>query len=126
MAGGTAAGVIASRLTVADPSLKVLVLEAGPHTRDQLLHVQPARYLAHLAPTSTTVRFYVGNKSDHLDGRQVVVPAGACLGGGSSVNFAMYTRGSASDYDDWKNVYGNQGWGAEDLIPLFQKVTSIL
>ncbi|EIN08874.1 alcohol oxidase [Punctularia strigosozonata HHB-11173 SS5] len=119
--GGTAAGVIAGRLAAADSNLRILVLEAGPHTRDQLIHTQPARYLAHLAPTSTTVRFYVGKPSEHLGGRQVVVPCGACLGGGSSVNFAMYTRASASDYDDWKNIYGNHGWGSNDLNPLLRK-----
>jgi alcohol oxidase len=34
----------------------------------------------------------------------------------------MYTRASASDYDDWKRVHGNRGWGSEDLIPLLKKV----
>jgi alcohol oxidase len=34
----------------------------------------------------------------------------------------MYTRASASDYDDWKNIYGNAGWGAAELLPLLKKV----
>ena len=34
----------------------------------------------------------------------------------------MYTRASASDYDDWENIYGNPGWGSKDLIPLLEKV----
>lgn len=34
----------------------------------------------------------------------------------------MYTRASASDYDAWKTVYGNPGWGSDDLIPLLRKV----
>jgi choline dehydrogenase-like flavoprotein len=34
----------------------------------------------------------------------------------------MYTRASASDYDDWERVHGNAGWGSEDLIPLLKKV----
>jgi alcohol oxidase len=120
--GGTAAGVIAGRLAAADPTLKILLLEAGGHTKDQLFHTQPARFLVHLAPTSTTVKFYVGRESEHLGGRRPIVPVGACLGGGSSVNFTMYTRASASDYDDWKNIYGNEGWGYEDLLPLLKKV----
>ncbi|KAI0301549.1 alcohol oxidase-like protein [Multifurca ochricompacta] len=33
----------------------------------------------------------------------------------------MYTRASASDYDDWEKVYGNPGWGSKDLIPLLKK-----
>jgi len=34
----------------------------------------------------------------------------------------MYTRASASDYDDWKTMYENPGWGSDDLIPLLKKV----
>jgi alcohol oxidase len=34
----------------------------------------------------------------------------------------MYTRASASDYDAWKTVYENPGWGSDDLIPLLRKV----
>ena len=35
---------------------------------------------------------------------------------------AMYTRASRSDYDDWETVYGNVGWGSNDLVPLLEKV----
>ena len=34
----------------------------------------------------------------------------------------MYTRASASDYDDWKTVHENPGWGSNELIPLLKKV----
>ncbi len=34
----------------------------------------------------------------------------------------VYTRAAGSDYDDWENVYGNKGWGSDDLIPLLKKV----
>ncbi|TFK52445.1 hypothetical protein OE88DRAFT_1657716 [Heliocybe sulcata] len=119
--GGTAGCLIASRLSSASPSLRILVLEAGPHTRNDLFHTQPARYLYHIRPDSTTVKFYVAKESEELLGRQLVVPCGQCLGGGSSVNFAMYTRAAASDYDDWENVYGNEGWGYKDLLPLLKK-----
>src|SRR5882762_8469590 len=33
----------------------------------------------------------------------------------------MYTRASASDYDDWETVYQNPGWGSKNLIPLLRK-----
>lgn len=85
-AGGASGCVVAGRLAAADPSLKILVVEAGPHTRDDVMHTQPARYLTHLRPGSTTVKFNVGKESPHLGGRSAVVPCGQCLGGGSSVN----------------------------------------
>ncbi|KAF8905672.1 GMC oxidoreductase-domain-containing protein, partial [Mucidula mucida] len=119
--GGAAACVIAGRLAAADPSLKLLILEAGEHTKDLAAHVQPARYFSHLAPTSKTVTFNVGKKSEHIGGRSLVTPSGRCLGGGSSVNFTMYTRAAASDYDDWENKFNNPGWACKDLLPLLKK-----
>ncbi|KAI8990422.1 alcohol oxidase-like protein [Trametes punicea] len=119
--GGTCGCIIAGRLAAADPTSSILVLEAGPPTRDDPQHTQPARYLHHLQPGSKTVKFHVGRESAALGSRSPVVPCGQCLGGGSSVNFAMYTRASASDYDDWANVYGNGGWSSKDLLPLLRK-----
>jgi alcohol oxidase len=140
--GGTAACVIASRLSAADPSLKILLVEAGPHTYGLQSHIQPARFLSHLAPTSKTVAFNVGRPSKNLNGRSLVIQSGRCVGGGSSVNcrpsssfvpvtecehwiilaVMLYTRAAASDYDDWEKTYGNPGWGSRDLISLLKKV----
>ncbi|KAI0643099.1 alcohol oxidase-like protein [Trametes meyenii] len=119
--GGTAGCVLAGRLAAADPSLSILIIESGPTTRDDPLHTQPARYLHHLRPDSTTVKFNVGKESASLGGRAPIVPCGQCLGGGSSVNFTMYTRASASDYDDWATMYGNKGWSSAELLPLLRK-----
>ncbi|KAJ7357002.1 GMC oxidoreductase-domain-containing protein [Mycena albidolilacea] len=118
---GTTGSLIAGRLASADPSLRILILEAGEHTRGLAAHIQPARYLSHLAPTSTTVTFNVSEPSQNLGGRPLITPSARCVGGGSSINFLMYTRASASDYDDWETVYGNSGWGSKDLIPLLEK-----
>lgn len=53
-----------------------------------------------------------------MGGREVVVPAGRILGGGSSINLSMYTRAQAADYDAWNTP----GWSAKDMIPLCNKV----
>ncbi|KAI0759054.1 alcohol oxidase-like protein [Fomes fomentarius] len=119
--GGTTGCVVAGRLAAADPSLTILVVESGPATHNDTLHTQPARYFYHLRPETTTVKFHVGRESAALGGRAPVVPTGQCVGGGSSVNFMMYTRAAASDYDDWANVYGNRGWSSDDLLPLLRK-----
>ena len=84
--GGTCACIVAGRLADADPSLRILIVEAGPPTRDDPLHAQPSRYLYHLRPDSSTVRFNVGAPSASLGGRAPIVPCGQCVGGGSSVN----------------------------------------
>lgn len=118
--GGTVACVIAGRLLTADPSLKILVVESGDHSRDRQYHYQPCRFLENLAPTSTTVTFNAGKPSPLLNGRPLIVPCGRALGGGSTVNFMVYVRSAASDYDDWAK-HGNEGWSTADLLPLMKK-----
>ncbi|KAJ3553624.1 hypothetical protein NM688_g3508 [Phlebia brevispora] len=118
--GGTASCVIAGRLADADPSLKILVVEAGPHTLNEPAHVQPARFGTHLVPGSKTMTFHVTAPEEAMGGRRSVVPCAQAVGGGSTVNFMMYTRTSASDFDDWEK-FDNPGWGSKDLIPLVKK-----
>ncbi|KAE9385301.1 alcohol oxidase [Gymnopus androsaceus JB14] len=117
--GGTTACVVASRIAQADPSLKILIIEAGSHTEDLIDHVQPGRCLN--LSLAHTFSHFDSIPSDALGGRSIRVLTGCCLGGGSAVNGMMYTRASASDYDDWEKV-GNPGWGSKDLIPLARKV----
>lgn len=52
--GGTAACVVAGRLAKADPSLKILLVEGGKNNYNDPTVVNPAVYLSHLAPTSST------------------------------------------------------------------------
>ncbi|KAJ7436330.1 GMC oxidoreductase-domain-containing protein [Mycena latifolia] len=119
--GGTAACITASRLAAAFPDLTILVLEGGPTTKDKKEHIQPGQYITHLAPTSKTMQFYKSAASDHAAGRSVVVASGRCVGGGSSVNFMLYNRPAASDFDDWETEFGNVGWSSKDLILMLQK-----
>ncbi|KAG1746078.1 GMC oxidoreductase-domain-containing protein [Suillus lakei] len=116
--GGTTACVVAGRLAAYDPSLRILILEAGQHTLNKPIHVQPYQYPFNQVPTSTTVTFNIGNPSPRLNDRAPIVPCGRCVGGGSCVNFMVYTRAPASDFDDW----GANGWESENLIPLMKKL----
>jgi alcohol oxidase len=72
-----------------------------------------------MAPDSKTATLYVSKSTPHVAGRNCAVTVGNILGGGSSINFMVYTRPAASDYDDWNT----EGWTFQDLIPLFKKVT---
>ncbi|TCD71566.1 hypothetical protein EIP91_007313 [Steccherinum ochraceum] len=119
--GGTTACVVAGRLAAADPSLRILIIEAGPATQDDLAHTQPARYATHLLPDSKTIKVVEASPSEYVGGRAVAIVGGQCLGGGSSVNFVTYTRASASDYDDWETKHGNPGWGYKDMLPYLKK-----
>ncbi|CAE6439198.1 unnamed protein product [Rhizoctonia solani] len=116
--GGTTGCVAAGRLAKTNPELNILLVEQGPNNYQEPNVVTPALFLSHQAPASKTAVFWQGNKTDALNGRSPIVPTGRILGGGSSINFLMYTRPSASDFDDWKT----EGWGSKDILPLLRKM----
>ncbi|EPS41776.1 hypothetical protein H072_4285 [Dactylellina haptotyla CBS 200.50] len=118
VAGGGAAGcTLAARLAKAAPSLSILIIEAGINNRDVPQVIYPALFLSNLAPDSKTATFHVGKANEHMNGREPIVPVGGCLGGGSSINFMMYTRAQGIDYDGWNM----EGWCQKDLLPLLKK-----
>ena len=78
-----------------DPSVFFLIpipqiVEAGPHTRDEPNHVQPARCFSSLMRPTETFTFHVAKPSPALYNRSLVVPTGRALGGGSSVNCTKF------------------------------------
>lgn len=116
--GGTAACVVAGRLAEADPKLSILVIEGGQDNRGVSSVEHPIFYLENLLPTSTTALFYQGNESKNLAGRAPIVPSGGTLGGGSSINFMLYTRAQRSDFDSWNTP----GWSGDEIYPFLKKV----
>ncbi|KZV84968.1 alcohol oxidase [Exidia glandulosa HHB12029] len=118
---GAAGCIIAARLAAADPTLRITLLEGGRHTLNDPAVTTPGAYLNHLIPGAPYTRFITSEPSEHLGGRYTTVQAGGCVGGGTAINFMMYTRGAASDYDDWEVEHENPGWGFESLLPMFEK-----
>ncbi|KAH9904388.1 GMC oxidoreductase [Xylariomycetidae sp. FL2044] len=116
--GGSAGCVVAGRLAEADPNLSVLIIEGGRNNHQDLTVTTPALYLNQLKPSSDATLFYQARKSPYLADRACIVPAGGILGGGSSINFMLYTRGQAVDFDSWKTP----GWTADDLWPYLKKL----
>ena len=110
--------MVAGRLALADPSLSILLIEAGKNNYQEPTVRNPILFLTHLAPGSNTVRFYKAKPSGHLLGREAILPAGSILGGGSSINFMLYTRAQGVDFDSWET----KGWYQDDMLPLLNKV----
>jgi alcohol oxidase len=117
--GGTAACVVAARLADADPGLTILVIEQGPNSFDVPTIVHPSLFLSGLMPTSNATLFYQGNKESQLHDRQLTVPSGGTLGGGSSINLMMYSRAQNIDFDSWNTP----GWATEEILPYLKKVS---
>jgi len=115
--GGSAGCVLASRLSE-DPSVRVVLLEAGPGAGG-FWNRMPAGGMKHLGTERDWL--LVTEPDPSLNGRQGYWSAGRMLGGGSSVNGMIYIRGDRSDYDQWERDLGCTGWGWSDVLPFFRK-----
>ncbi|KAI1390620.1 putative alcohol oxidase [Hypoxylon trugodes] len=115
--GGCAGCIIASRLSDADATLSILVIESGKNNYELPIVTHLGFWFTHLAPGNDYTRILQGPKSKQLSGRQAAVPIGHILGGGTSINMAMYSRAVRSDLDSWKAP----GWSADELLPYMKK-----
>jgi len=115
--GGSCGCVVAGRLANLDHNLQVMLVEAGESNLNNPWVYRPGIYPKNMKLDSKTATFYYSRPSEWLGGRRAVVPVAHVLGGGSAINFMMYTRASASDYDDFQA----KGWTTKELLPLMKK-----
>ncbi len=115
---GTAGCLLANRLS-ADPSKRVLLIEAGRKDDYHWIHI-PVGYLYCIGNPRTDWR-YKTEADAGLNGRALLYPRGKTLGGCSSINGMIYMRGQARDYDHWADLTGNPEWRWNAVLPDFKR-----
>jgi choline dehydrogenase len=100
-----------------DPSIRVLLLEAGVSGEADPNILTPGRWVSLMG--SSYDWNYATEPEPGLCGRRSAVPRGKAHGGSSAINAMVHLRGSRSCYDGW-HACGNPGWSDEDLQPFFQ------
>jgi choline dehydrogenase len=113
---GSAGCVLANRLSE-DPSIKVLLLEAGGPDKQKEIHIPAAFSKLFKGPCDWA---YYTEPEAQMGNRNLYWPRGKVLGGSSSLNAMIYIRGQRHDYDQWRDL-GNPGWGYADVLPYFRK-----
>ena len=115
---GTAGCILANRLS-ADPSKRVLLLEAGGKDNWIWFHI-PVGYLFAIGNPRSDWMFKTEAEAG-LNGRALAYPRGKVIGGSSAINAMISMRGQAADYDHWRQL-GLTGWGWDDVRPCFKRL----
>ncbi|KAJ3521347.1 hypothetical protein NM688_g9027 [Phlebia brevispora] len=120
--GGTAGCVLAARLSE-DPTIRVLLLEAGESQRHNVATLIPsAYYQLQRGPHDYTL---FTEKQVHAGGYERYWPRAKLLGGCSNLNALIFHAGAPSDYDEWaelqKGRAGALGWSYKQFQPYFAK-----
>lgn len=123
--GGSAGSAMANRLS-ADPSNRVLVLEAGrPDYRwDVFIHMPAA--LAFPIGSRFYDWKYESEPEPYMDGRRIYHARGKVLGGSSSINGMIFQRGNPMDYERWAADPGMETWDYAHCLPYFKRMETCL
>ena len=115
--GGSSGATLAGRLS-SNPSVKVLLLEAGPSDGSLKIKV-PLGYGSLFYDQKFNWKYETEPEAE-LNGRKMYWPRGKVLGGSSAINAMVYVRGHQNDFKDWEKVAPSWSWS--NVEPLFKKI----
>jgi len=115
---GSAGSAVAGRLSESG-HYRVLLLEAGPSDRNFWIRMPIGYGRTFYEPRVNWM--YETEPVEGFAGRISYWPRGKVLGGSSSINAMVYSRGQKSDFDEWEAM-GNQGWGWRDVLQTYRKL----
>jgi choline dehydrogenase len=114
---GSSGSVVAARLA-ANPSVRVLLLEAGGSDDTDAI-MDPNRWPMTLG---TELDWgFVAEPNPRLDGRAIPYSMGKVLGGGSSINVSTWSRGHQADWDFYAAESGDASWGYQAVLKLYRR-----
>ena len=115
--GGSAGSVLANRLSE-DADVKVVLIEAGGSDFHPFYRV-PAGFAKMTKGLGSWGWQTVPQR--HLKDRVLRYTQAKVIGGGSTINAQIYTRGNALDYDSWARDSHCEGWSYREILPYFKR-----
>ncbi|MEK9569474.1 MAG: GMC family oxidoreductase N-terminal domain-containing protein [Paracoccaceae bacterium] len=114
---GSGGGVLVNRLSE-NPDVEVAVIEAGDWDKSPWIHM-PMGYFRLMQTLQLDWGYYTVPQQ-HVNDRVMFVPRAKSVGGCTTVNGMIYTRGHRSDYDNWAQL-GNKGWDYQSILPYMKR-----
>ena len=117
--GSGSSGSVVARRPAETGRASVLLLEAGG-TDDVPSVREPGQWPANLGTERDWGFHAVPNPL--LNGRRLPLSMGRVLGGGSSINVMVWSRGHKNDWDYFADEAGDPGWSYESVLGIYRRI----
>ncbi len=117
--GSGSSGSVVARRLAENPTVSVLLLEAGGDD-DVPSVMEPDQWPLNLG-SERDWNFHA-QADPHLNGRSIPLDMGKVLGGGSSINAMAWARGHQSDWDFFASEAGDPAWGYASVLQLYRRI----
>jgi choline dehydrogenase len=117
--GSGSSGSVVARRLAENPSVSVLLLEAGgPDDVPEVMCAE--QWPANLG--SERDWNFAAQPNPHLNGRAIPYSMGKVLGGGSSINVMAWSRGHKNDWDYFASEAGDNAWSYESVLNIYRRI----
>jgi choline dehydrogenase len=117
--GSGSSGSVVARRLAEDANVSVLLLEAGADDDDPGV-TEAGSWRSNLG--SVRDWGFVAAPCPHLNGRSVPLSMGKVLGGGSSINVMIWSRGHKSDWDFFASEAQDQAWSYRSVLDIYRRI----
>lgn len=117
--GSGSSGSVVARRLAENLDVRVLLLEAGGS--DELESVSEASSWYSNLGTERDWGF-VAEPSPYLNGRSLRLSMGKLLGGGSSINAMIWSRGHKNDWDYFSGEAQDPAWNYDSVLNIYRKI----
>ncbi len=117
--GSGSSGSVVARRLAENANVSVLLLEAGDD--DDVPSVMEADQWPLNLGSERDWNFHAQPNS-HLKGRSIPLNMGKVLGGGSSINGMIWSRGHQSDWDFFASEVGDPAWSYASVLQIYRRI----
>lgn len=117
--GSGSSGAVVARRLAENPEVNVLLLEAGGND-DVPSVIEPGLWPTNLLSERDWA--FETEPNPHLNGRRLPMAMGKVLGGGSSINVMVWSRGHKNDWDYFAAEAGDRAWNYHSVLKIYKSI----
>jgi choline dehydrogenase len=117
--GSGSSGSVVARRLAENSDVSVLLLEAGG-SDDVPNIIEAGQWPTNLGSDRDWA--FQAQPNPHLNGRSIPMNMGKVLGGGSSINAMVWSRGHKNDWDHFASEAGDSAWSYESVLNIYRRI----